>query len=50
MTVRFEDVTVACYSGRDFIQIMNATGYIDPLDAGMDRQHGQGDLGAGRYA
>ncbi len=31
MTVRFEDVTVACYSGRDFIQIMNATGYIDPL-------------------
>lgn len=31
MTVRFEDVTVACYSGRDFIQIMGATGYIDPL-------------------
>ena len=31
MTVRFEDVTVACYSGRDFIQIMEATGYIDPL-------------------
>lgn len=31
MTVRFDDVTVACYLGRDFIQIMNATGYIDPL-------------------
>ncbi len=31
MTVLFDDVTVACYSGRDFIQIMNATGYIDPL-------------------
>ncbi len=31
MTVQFDDVTVACYSGRDFIQIMNATGYIDPL-------------------
>ena len=31
MTVRFEDVTVACYSGMDFIQIMEATGYIDPL-------------------
>ncbi|MCK5136766.1 MAG: hypothetical protein KAR19_13330 [Bacteroidales bacterium] len=30
MTVQFDDVTVACYSGRDFIQIMNATGYIDP--------------------
>lgn len=31
MTVRFEDVTVACYSGRDFIQIKEASGYIDPL-------------------
>jgi hypothetical protein len=31
MRVRFEDVTVACYSGMDFIQIMEATGYIDPL-------------------
>ncbi len=31
LTVHFEDVTVACYSGRDFIQIMNATGVIDPL-------------------
>jgi hypothetical protein len=31
MTIRFEDVTVACYSGRDFIQIMDASGYIDPL-------------------
>ncbi|MEN8229569.1 MAG: hypothetical protein ABFS38_15520 [Bacteroidota bacterium] len=31
MTVRFDDVTVVCYSGRDSIQIMNATGYMDPL-------------------
>ena len=31
MKVQFEDVTVACYTGRDFIQIMNATGYIDPF-------------------
>ncbi len=31
MMILFEDVTVACYSGRDFIQIMNATGYIDPF-------------------
>ena len=31
MRVEFEDVTVACYSGRDFIQILNAKGYIDPF-------------------
>jgi hypothetical protein len=31
MRVHFEDVTVACYSGRDFIQILNAYGYIDPF-------------------
>ena len=31
MRVQFEDVTVACYSGRDFIQILNATGYINPF-------------------
>ena len=31
MKVYFEDVTVACYAGRDFIQILNATGYIDPF-------------------
>lgn len=31
MMILFEDVTVACYSGRDFIQIMNATGYINPF-------------------
>lgn len=31
MRVQFDDVTVACYSGRDFIQILNATGYIDPF-------------------
>jgi len=31
MTVNFNDVTVACYSGKDFIQILDATGFIDPL-------------------
>jgi len=31
LKVEFEDVTVACYMDRDFIQILNATGYIDPL-------------------
>jgi hypothetical protein len=31
MKVLFERVTVACYSGMDFIQIMEASGYIDPL-------------------
>jgi len=31
MRVRFDNVTVACYAGRDFIQIKEATGYIDPL-------------------
>ena len=32
LTVRFEDVVVACYFDTDFIQIKNATGYIDPLE------------------
>mgnify|MGYP006281643025 CR=1 FL=1 len=31
MRVLFDDVIVACYSGRDFIQIMDASGYIDPF-------------------
>ncbi|PID92489.1 MAG: hypothetical protein CSA96_02880 [Bacteroidetes bacterium] len=31
MTVVFDKVTLACYSGRDFIQIKAASGYIDPL-------------------
>ncbi|MEN8156547.1 MAG: hypothetical protein ABFS10_06335 [Bacteroidota bacterium] len=31
MTVRFDDVTIACYSGSDSIQIHGASGYIDPL-------------------
>ncbi len=31
MTVWFDNVTIACYSGLDFIQIMEATGFIDPL-------------------
>jgi len=30
MTVQFDDVTVACYLDMDSIQIVNATGYIDP--------------------
>jgi len=40
MTVSFEDVTVACYSGRDFIQIRNATGFIDPLELHWYGTHG----------
>jgi len=32
LTVKFEDVVVACYFDRDFIQIKNATGYIDPIE------------------
>ena len=40
MTVRFDNVTVACYSGRDFIQIMNATGYIDPFELRWYGTHG----------
>lgn len=31
LSVRFEDVTIACYSGRDYIQVMHATGYINPF-------------------
>lgn len=31
LRVSFEDVVVACYFDRDFIQIKNATGHIDPL-------------------
>jgi len=31
LTVDFDDVIVACYFDRDFIQIKNATGYVDPL-------------------
>ncbi|MDF1575421.1 MAG: hypothetical protein P1P86_09545 [Bacteroidales bacterium] len=38
--VRFEDVTLACYSGRDFIQIRDATGYIDPFELHWYGTHG----------
>ncbi|MCP4309905.1 MAG: hypothetical protein GY790_01460 [Bacteroidetes bacterium] len=31
LKVMFDDVTVACISGMDSIQIVEATGYIDPL-------------------
>lgn len=31
MTVLFDNVTLACYSGKDSILIMNASGYIDPF-------------------
>jgi len=32
LTVNFDDVLIACYFDRDFIQIKNATGYIDPFE------------------
>ncbi len=41
MEVRFENVTVACYSGRDYIQIKDATGYINPLDLKWIGTHGK---------
>lgn len=31
MRVMFDNVTVACYAGMDFIQIREASGFIDPL-------------------
>jgi len=31
MSVRFNDVTIACYLDKDSIQILNASGYIDPF-------------------
>jgi len=40
LTVRFEDVVVACYFDRDFIQIKNATGYIDPQELHWYGSHG----------
>jgi hypothetical protein len=40
LTVRFDDVIVACYFDRDFIQIKNATGYIDPLELQWYGNHG----------
>ena len=32
MRVIFDDVTIACHSGNDSIQIMDASGYADPLE------------------
>ncbi|MEA3462611.1 MAG: hypothetical protein U9R49_12070 [Bacteroidota bacterium] len=40
LNVIFEDVVVACYYDRDFIQIKNATGYIDPLELHWYGSHG----------
>ncbi len=40
LTVRFEDVVVACYFDRDFIQIKNASGYIDPFELHWYGSHG----------
>jgi hypothetical protein len=40
MVVRFDHVTIACYSGRDYIQIKDASGYIDPLDLKWIGSHG----------
>lgn len=31
MTILCQDVSIACYSGKDFIQITNANGSIDPM-------------------
>ncbi len=40
LIVKFEDVVVACYFDRDFIQIKNATGYIDPFELHWYGSHG----------
>jgi len=40
MRVIFDDVTIACYSGRDFIQIMDASGYVNPLELYLYGTHG----------
>ncbi len=32
LMVAFDDVIVACYFDRDYIQIKNATGYVDPFE------------------
>ncbi len=41
MTVQFDNVTVACYAGMDFIQIMEASGYIDPLTLQWEGSRGR---------
>ena len=40
LTVEFEDVIIACYYDRDYIQIKNATGYIDPIELHWYGSHG----------
>lgn len=41
MTVRFDNVTIACYSGMDSIQIKEASGYIDPLSLQSEGSRGK---------
>ena len=40
LTVRFEDVNVACYFDRDYIQIKDAAGYVDPIELHLYGNHG----------
>jgi hypothetical protein len=40
LTVSFEDVIVACYFDRDFIQIKKASGFIDPIELKWFGNHG----------
>ncbi len=40
LRVEFDDVVIACYFDRDYIQIKNATGFIDPLELHWYGSHG----------
>jgi hypothetical protein len=40
LIISFEDVNVACYFDRDFIQIKDASGYVDPLELHLYGNHG----------
>ncbi len=40
LTIDFDDVVVACYFDRDYIQIKNATGYVDPFELQWYGSHG----------
>ena len=41
MTVHFDNVTLACYAGQDFIQIKEASGFIDPLTLQWEGSRGK---------
>ena len=41
MRVQFDNVTIACYAGMDFIQIKEATGFIDPLTLQWEGSRGK---------